>query len=995
MARTKRTVSDKRVSRPSPDYSTPSAALADGANLSVGDEIVIGGKRGDLDTFEVTDSAAETDGGTVFIFDEDLSAEQEIEDTSSKLSSNDWPDSDLSWRSFEYEYGTGLEDVCSALRFSGLAAQGSNTGWLNGRADVDFKAGKRLFSKKMDNYQSQFPNSYGSKAFVRYKYATSNRRLERKTDDYVRPKWWGAPVQATGKLADSHIRWALRVAERIKDAKGLNVAYCEFALDYLFASHIFQRDEIEIRGRGPHKSDGATRAELRIQPGSAAIHRRTAYSLANDWNRDRAEILTANEGAVIINGNNGETRGGLNQLRFDGGLLENLHVWNNRGNYDDIKGYAQNSGNWQAWYQKVNYAEAMDVNLQDVVVVNCGGSCVAAATNMNGRAANFNVDNLTTDTSRRNHLLYGIVGKINDITLQGHYWGGNPLSIGVNGPPREVKYTNITFKDLEPNPQFLMGGMLTDRRGAVELDGVRVNLAASVMRDPNGIKILTGDDQGTSMKNAEIDTLKPENAINGAGNPMLLYDQRSRSQDFHWANPSVFQNIDVTDQGVGFRLLSGVNRSGYQDVVLKSISVNPASGVSGSVSDHPYNFVMDNELSNSITKARRIEARNIDYQREFDGERGSLIHFSFTKGSGTHPFDFFGIDSEYAGGGWSKVIEYQLPADAKWADTRVFLDNTTLNQTFGDVTTQRLNPSFNGGVVRMRDVTTNSGPSDESGTYTATSTDQSNGYALIPTSLLSRARETDVTANAGYSVTGVEVANSDGTLRADDNTGQSDPHLKVSVDGSITQGDTFDWTARVTPTSMYSTTGLFVAREVSDQSYTSGNGPFGVDLRGTFSSQESGERIVYSASSSDSSVATVSIATGNVVMRSLTEPTERRNGEALKSGDIWIEWEDTETVDSATLYRYDGSQFVSENNLSATVSRVNNFPSNPSSGDYAVRFDKGLRTWKYNGSSWVEQQPNGYDLTITEQSAGTATITVDAEIPGVGTAQTSFDVEIQ
>jgi hypothetical protein len=204
--------------------------------------------------------------------------------------------------------------------------------------------------------------------------------------------------------------------------------------------------------------------------------------------------------------------------------------------------------------------------------------------------------------------------------------------------------------------------------------------------------------------------------------------------------------------------------------------------------------------------------------------------------------------------------------------------------------------------VKLRNCTDASGrKSDQvNQSYTATSTDESNGYALIPTNLISRAWVKSVTANAGYNVTSVEIANADGTLRADDDTNQHEPYLKVLVDGTITQGDTFTWTARVTPLSDYRTTGLFIAREIADQSYTSGNGPFTVDLRGTASSQEDQTtQKTYTVSSGDTSVVTPSV------------------------------------------------------------------------------------------------KSDGYTLELTEQSAGTTTIRVSAEIPDVGTATTTFEVTVE
>jgi hypothetical protein len=172
-------------------------------------------------------------------------------------------------------------------------------------------------------------------------------------------------------------------------------------------------------------------------------------------------------------------------------------------------------------------------------------------------------------------------------------------------------------------------------------------------------------------------------------------------------------------------------------------------------------------------------------------------------------------------------------------------------------------------MLRLRNSQDRSGRvSDAVGqSYSATATDETNGYALIPTSLLSRPAETSVTASAEYNVTSVEIANSDGTLRSDDDLREEDPYLKVSVDGSITQGDSFTWTARVTPLDDFQTTGLFVSRPVADKSLTSGNGPWTEDLRGVAASQESRDKIIYTASSGDTSVATASVQGDDVTLK--------------------------------------------------------------------------------------------------------------------------------
>jgi hypothetical protein len=68
-----------------------------------------------------------------------------------------------------------------------------------------------------------------------------------------------------------------------------------------------------------------------------------------------------------------------------------------------------------------------------------------------------------------------------------------------------------------------------------------------------------------------------------------------------------------------------------------------------------------------------------------------------------------------------------------------------------------------------------------------------------------------------------------------------------------------DWTARVTPLDQYSTTGLFISRPVPNKTYTSGNGPFTIDLRGVAATQETWEPAEYTATSGNTSVVTATV----------------------------------------------------------------------------------------------------------------------------------------
>jgi hypothetical protein len=167
--------------------------------------------------------------------------------------------------------------------------------------------------------------------------------------------------------------------------------------------------------------------------------------------------------------------------------------------------------------------------------------------------------------------------------------------------------------------------------------------------------------------------------------------------------------------------------------------------------------------------------------------------------------------------------------------------------------------------------------SDNSGTYTSSTGDEGNDFVLIDPNLISNPNYRTATVTSGTpSVTSVDAAKPDGTVvnesNSDDFVDAQKHVLRVNLDQAIQSGNTItvDWTAKVTPPDQYKTGGVFVARKISDKSYTSGDGPFAHDLRGVASSQESGKKIIYTASSGDASVVTANVQSDDYTLE-LTE----------------------------------------------------------------------------------------------------------------------------
>lgn len=822
--------------------------------------------------FVVTNSGARMDGGTVFAFEENLTQTTETVTNVGNLENSanpvDLSHSDLEWRGFNVRYGPDSEDV-SGIKY----LHGHNKHSGSSRDDyVDLKAG--MIGHNATSIESWW-NEWGystKKVEITYKYATSDRRLKRKNvGNSVNIAWWGAPEADPNspETADNHIGWALNIASRIYDdsSNSYDWTYVDISGEYYFRDYLEIPSGVKLRGTGSLNADGFTRGTLTWMPGEIIYHKRSSYSWQSDSNRPRAHAASSGRRFAAFLQERNAQKIGMKKLKFDGNVANNMDPFNNPGDYDDPYGWMQNSGAWNSLYVVNWFDKNMPVELDDIHVTDMGASGIAAAGNLNGKKADWTVNNLEIDTVRRNHPLYGLSGQMNGVTIKGHYWGGSPLASDPSpDPSSDATYTNLTVTDLEPNPQFLMGGMLADRRGGTTVDGFTIDLETSTMSNSGSVAILSADDQGTEMKNGIIHTLKPANALDGISG-VILHKHRARGQEFADENPSTYKNIDAADHGVPLMLTASANFSKVQDLLFENVTVTPASGVTGTVQKAPIQVVMDDKLSSEMGKARRLEARSVDYLRPFSGEfRNNLIDFGNDKGSGTHPFDFFFIDSEFDNQG-RKIVGYQFSSSAKWKATRVLFDNVT--HPTGAIDHSKLAPTFNGGVVRMRNCQDGNGrTSDESGTYTSTTSDQGNDYVLIPTSLMSTAHGGSATVTSGApSVTSVESVN-----------GPVDPDFRVNLDQAIGAGNSIeiDYTARVTPTSLYSTTGLFVARAVADQSYTSANGPFTLDLRGTAASQESGNKITYTASSGDTSVVSASVQGDDYTL----ELTEQGTGTA-------------------------------------------------------------------------------------------------------------------
>jgi hypothetical protein len=810
--------------------------------------------------FRVTDSGAEMDGATCFGFDADLT--QTTEQFTNGLS--DLSNTDLAWQGFQVRYGPDPEDAFPVKNMSGHNPRRSKVAIpFIDRKNGEFQGGGWL---PFRDFEKNVGYNNGGEYEVTYKYATSDRRLERMgVKNSVSLAWWGAPRADSNNPddADPYLRWALVKARKLYDNGNYEWVYVDIPGTYYYL-HTFQIPTgVKIRGMGSLNADGFTRGTLKLMPGQALYYRKNGYDKWNDPERWRVHAYIDGKGKPMPTTGYEAEKIGYEALKIDGNVRNNMDVFNYSDDYDSPYTHLQDSGAWTGFYSTGEsgrkYIDEMPFIWEDLHVTGMGASGMAT----NGRNGEIGTDVQTKGQvlikdGVRNHVIYGATGTgLDNITLEGQGWGAFATLVDsrTKGPN---EYTNLTVQNVEKG-LFDYNNVIESRSGNLKIDGLTVDLSDSV-KDEGGARVDVFKFSGfaNEIKNGTIRGFKDAN-YQTRGTRDLSYWFNQNTNGGLYTAPNFIKNVDLIDYGQWTRLAQGMYNTRFENVVLKQ-----ANGVSGSIRNPLVFQTLDKGSSNLVdpTRANFLTFTDVEIRPPFGSDQFDNI---MDVGAGDNPMPF---DVYWSGGEINNNNDGQKflspPGGGDQTDLepfRIFLDDVLFNtpDDGGGDFHDDLRP---GAEVRLRNCTSPSGrESDQvNQSYTATSTDESNGYALIPTSLISRAWDSSVTAGAGYNVTSVEIANADGTLRADDDTDQQEPYLKVSVDGTITQGDTFTWTARVTPLDDYRTTGLFIARKIADKSYTSGNGPFTVDLRGTASSQEDQTtQKTYTASSGNTSVVTASV----------------------------------------------------------------------------------------------------------------------------------------
>ncbi len=874
--------------------------------MSVGSYVRVRGRDEPEDggggAFQVTESGCETDGGTCFVFDENVSAEQ-------TLTTNDdtpnFANTDLVWGTVSAKVGPDSGEVIEDLQMH--TVKGETTGdWINHKQGWIGQNGpgglyqlRATFTGGNDNFDITY----------KYKYATSDRRLERVgITNSVNLAWWGAPKADPNNPQDAtpYIGWALDKAASLYQNGPYDWTYVDIPDEYYWHHIIRLHNGVWLRGAGPERSvpsaNWTTRGKLTTTPGKAL------YFEADGFDADAENDVYAalNQKAAQITNEYQMTKGGIQYLEIDGNYPEN-NPWENPD--IDLSGnkgqnILQNSGAWSGLSTTDSGSKSMPdgatFHLQNVNVHHFGGNNFS--TGKNPRVAG---ENIRTANSVRNHLTYSFVGdpSVNNVISEGYAWEVAHRLGSKDDIP--ATYNDLTFQGWTEVPENLAssGDLVNPIGRNVTVDGFLLDVSDK----SSGIQLITSDRTGGNVfKNGTIRSTSQGKTD--------LWTPRQSGEQKTFPGQVTFDNVDVFNEGSGaLRLIRGGKGA---NSVLENITVQAASGADTVSSISPIGARLSPKFRNRTVPPRNV-IENLDHQHE----TGPWIRFAGNAGNFSgdpFPREQFIIDSQIQNVGKSLWVDDGRlglgDLDANRRSQRLYFQNVTLNVP--DVVGNNSGANFHGIIggddptemIRLRNCQDRNGRVSEveNQTYVSDASDEGNGFVEIPTSLLSYAHGRSATVTSGSpnvsSVTSVEVAgDSDPPFREYDQKEYRDPTLRVNLDGTIQTGETIEieYSAYVTPAEDYQTTGLFVSRPVFDKTYTSGNGPFTVDLRGVAVSQESRDTVVYTASSRNTNVVTANV------------------------------------------------------------------------------------------------QSDDYTLELMDQGTGTTTITVDAEIPGVGTAQTTFKVSVE
>jgi hypothetical protein len=392
-------------------YATLAAALADGAKLVAGQRVFVAAADRRGGEFTVESDGAATDGVTCYALDADTSAEQTVTFAKSLISDNpaigyDLPHQSVIFGSVKVYYDT----TRPSLYFTDLE--------LSGHVLNPVVAGGvyAFFDHALGRLKDRWSYLKGaivqSNVTVKYKYATSARRLKRVL---ARPEvnldWSGAAGFAWGGTpgadASNELCWALNTAKR------LGLSRVHLPRVYTFARTVELPSGVALAGDGPGVSG------LRVADGEAVrIHR-----LDYDTTTPRYKLVA---GWPVLIGESGATDLRVEELTIDGNLDANLEwltspvLYNGSLAENELQNTPSNNCLATTNHGGRVVPAGQTLRLHNVTLRNALGSNVLTHANTRLIAGG----ELAVGKCLRNHGMY-CYGEVeaDTVTASGHAWG--------------------------------------------------------------------------------------------------------------------------------------------------------------------------------------------------------------------------------------------------------------------------------------------------------------------------------------------------------------------------------------------------------------------------------------------------------------------------------------------------------------------------------------------------------------------------------------------
>lgn len=842
---------------------------ADPTTFSPGDSVIVSGEEAHGQEFVLSEDGTATDHCTVYVADADQSAEQtetfDLDNPTTALAQTDIVAGTLTM-----EYGTTADEYIDGVEMHGFGNDGES-------AKPMFSYGSGEFSGRLDGLESlrsNTDNPRSSDELFRYKYATSDRRWKRKHYGTIDVRWAGANLDtddvSTAEDNSHAYNWCVIAAREWYKTHDREWAYVDIP-GVLY--HLFSRAHaggVMPRGTGSDMDvpevGWAVRGGFAMPSGIAlwsidTTHTETRQQFnTNASNAARWGSYLGSLGAGLDDENTLVDKvGGGRRIVYDGNMGGNGQVWTNSGDYNDLTNKLQNGRYWTGLANQHVTSSGYYVKHGCRFAFQYGHVTKMGSDQLQPRTGNWSPshDIVLTGGGAGDHATYSLPCTpgvpIKNLTLTGL----NSIGAGLQLYQSDLR--TVAISSLESNPR----GAATDkivahrtpgdypgntsddyRRGnRLEIDGISIDLTGAPTYSSSHTytiyNLKTGQTFGAEVTRGRV-------ILTDAAKDHTLIDSLDGSEDV------VVENQLIVDPSTDVFQYFGRGQT-IGEVVVRSVrhvAPDPTRNLGG----EPLFFFKERNTS----RVSHASFEDIVIGPDHD----SLVRYEDSD-SGALPMNAFFSGCEFST--TSDLIE-DPPGGGRSSSGTIYLHDTLVPTHGGDFSDLHLDH------VGVRHVYDQDGrTSDADGTYRSDASDEGHSFVRIPTTLIYPAQETNVTlesAPSGMTVDSTAYVQSDGTALGTD---KRDPYLEVSLSQAIGADEqvVLSWDAHVTPTDRFQPEGAFIARDISDQDYLTGDGSTTFDLNGHVASMETGNQPSYSASSSDTSIVTASVDSNNVL--TLTE----------------------------------------------------------------------------------------------------------------------------